>query len=45
MAFFDSTVGVLQAKAIYRIRRIVLVNTEIIDEYMENLCSLDDAFG
>ncbi len=25
-----------EAKAIYRIRRIVLVNTEIIDEYMEN---------
>lgn len=23
-------------KAIYRIRRIVLVNTEIIDEYIEN---------
>ena len=25
-----------EAKAIYRIRRIVLVNTEIIDEYIEN---------
>ncbi len=25
-----------EAKAIYRIRRIVLVNTEIIEEYLEN---------
>lgn len=25
-----------EAKAIYRIRRIVLVNMEIIDEYIEN---------
>lgn len=25
-----------EAKAIYRIRRIVLVNTEIIDQYIEN---------
>ena len=25
-----------EAKAVYRIRRIVLVNTEIIEEYLEN---------
>ena len=25
-----------EAKAVYRIRRIVLVNTDIIEEYLEN---------
>ena len=25
-----------EAKAVYRIRRIVLVNTDIVDEYLEN---------
>ena len=25
-----------EAKAVYHIRRIVLVNTEIVDEYIEN---------
>ena len=25
-----------EAKAVYRIRRIVLVNTDIVEEYLEN---------
>ena len=25
-----------EAKAVYRIKRIVLVNTEIVEEYLEN---------
>lgn len=29
-----------EAKAVYRIRRIVLVNTEIIEEYLENFRDL-----
>ena len=29
-----------EAKAVYRIRRIVLVNTEIIEEYLENFREL-----
>ena len=27
-----------EAGAIYRIKRVVLVNTDIIDEYLENFC-------
>ena len=29
-----------EAKAVYRIRRIVLVNTEIIEDYLENFRDL-----
>lgn len=30
-----------EAKAVYRVNRIVLVNTEKIDEYMELMCADD----
>lgn len=32
------------AKACYKISQMVLVNTEIIDEYLESFRILDDAF-
>ncbi len=27
-----------EAKAVYRVRRCILVNTEKVDEYLENFC-------
>ena len=30
-----------EAKAVYRVRNIVLVNTEKVDEYMELMCADD----
>ena len=30
-----------EAKAVYRVNRIVLVNTEKVDEYMELMCADD----
>ena len=40
MAYKRKEAENMEVKAVYRIRRIVLVNTEIIEEYLENFREL-----